>query len=185
MVLLGDALRLQGPMTRRVDHILEDIGELPTPPHRTRHWAGRTRERFDAGLLVLQDVGVFGTLHWPDGYGPGAPDRSKGWVEGWLAARVEMGLSGTPALPALPAASTASRPLPPPARPRTPRRAATVEGVTIRQARQERGWSQEALAHALDISVPYLSQIETGKRVPSPKLTHKLHAWLRRQRSWS
>ena len=185
MLLLGDALRLQGPMTRRVDHMLEDIGELPTPPHRTRHWAGRTRERFDAGLLVLQDVGVFGTLHWPDGYGPGAPDRSKGWVEGWLAARVEMGLSGTPALPGRPVAATVSSPLPPPARPRTSRRAATVEGVTIRQARQERGWSQEALARVLDISVPYLSQIETGKRVPSPKLTRKLQAWLQRQRSWS
>ncbi len=182
MLLLGDALHLQGSMTRRIDHLLADIGELPTRPHRTRHWAGRTRERFDAGLLVLQDVGVFGTLHWPDGYGPGASDRSKGWVEGWLAARVEMGLSGTPALPALPAASS---PLSPPARPRPSRRAGTVEGITIRQVRQARGWSQEALARALDISVPYLSQIETGKRFPSPKLTHKLQTWLQRPRALS
>jgi DNA-binding XRE family transcriptional regulator len=182
MLLLGEALRLGIPITRRIDHILEDIGELPTPAHRTKHWAGRTRERFDAALLLLQDLGVFAALAWPDGYGPGDAERSKGWVERWLPARVQMTLAGTPP----PLALSAAAPAPEMARQPPPRRAArapqpTVEGATIRQTRQERGWSQEALAHALGISVPYLSQIETGKRVPSPKLTRKLVTWIQRR----
>jgi DNA-binding XRE family transcriptional regulator len=165
-----------------MDHLLEDIGELPTPAHRTKDWAGRTRERTDAGLLLLQDLGVFGNLAWLDGYRPGDPDRSKGWVEGWLASRIQMTLAGISPTPALPAA-----PSPPNAAPHRRLRHATrttgptVDGATLRQARQERGWSQAALAHALGISRTYLSQIEMGQRAPSAKLTRQCLAWLQRR----
>jgi DNA-binding XRE family transcriptional regulator len=177
MILLGEALRLGVPITRRIDHLLEDIGELPLAAQRTKDWARRTRERFDAAMLLLQERGVFVELVWPDGYGPGDADRSKGWVERWLSARVQMTFTGTPQ-PLARAAATPDTTVPRQRHARRSTRTTTVEGATIRHTRKERGWSQKALAHTLDISVPYLSQIEMGKRVPSAKLTRQLASWL-------
>lgn len=180
MILLGEALRLGTPITRRIDHLLEDIGELPLASQRTKDWARRTRERFDSAMLLLQERGVFVELFWPDGHGPGDPDRSKGWVERWLSARVQMTFAGTPQ-PVVLSDTTSHVETPRKRNTRRPPRAITVQGETIRQARKARGWSQRALAHTLDISVPYLSQIEMGKRLPSAKLTRQLQNWLERQ----
>ncbi len=40
--------------------------------------------------------------------------------------------------------------------------------------REYRGLTQQQLAELVSIAVPYLSQIETGKRTPSLKTTSKL-----------
>ena len=39
--------------------------------------------------------------------------------------------------------------------------------VQLRQQRVDRGWTLEALAGATDLSVPYLSRLESGQRRPS------------------
>ena len=44
----------------------------------------------------------------------------------------------------------------------------------IRQKREEKGLSQTQLAKLLDISQPYMNQIETGKRNPTLPLLMKI-----------
>jgi ribosome-binding protein aMBF1 (putative translation factor) len=88
-----------------------------------------------------------------------------------------MTFTGTPPPLAL-AAATPDADVPRQRHARRSARTTTVEGATIRYTRKERGWSQKALAHTLDISVSYLSQIEMGKRIPSAKLTRQLASWL-------
>lgn len=166
----------------RIDHLLESVGELLSPEKRDKNWAGRTRERFDEAMLKLQEVGVFGRVEWPDGCTPGDLDRNKGWVEKWLAARVQITLPEAP--PELPKDKPPALPLPrrqrkSQPRPRKPIAEQQVDGPAIRQARMERGWSQEALARYLDISTPYLSQVENGKRLPSKALVGRIYAWLK------
>src|SRR2546428_13558519 len=77
MVLLGEVLPVGTPITRRIDHILEDIGELPTPAKRDHNWIGRTRQRFDGGTDLLQNAGVLAG-GWPHGYST-IPNRQ--WLE--------------------------------------------------------------------------------------------------------
>jgi transcriptional regulator with XRE-family HTH domain len=38
----------------------------------------------------------------------------------------------------------------------------------LRQARQEKGWNQEQLAEAMDLSQSAISQFEKGLRIPTP-----------------
>ena len=40
-------------------------------------------------------------------------------------------------------------------------------GVAIREFRQAAGLSQEQLADRMDVSTPYISMLESGKRYPS------------------
>ena len=40
-------------------------------------------------------------------------------------------------------------------------------GVTIRTFRQDAGFSQDDLADRMDVSTPYISMLESGKRYPS------------------
>ena len=47
-------------------------------------------------------------------------------------------------------------------------------GRTFSSTRSARGQSQSAFAAALDISQPYLSQIESGDRTPSDETLRKL-----------
>ncbi len=180
LVLMNEALRLSGPLPLRIDRLLERIGELPLPEERSRNWAGRTRDRFDEAVLALQEAGVFAEVSWPGGYGPGDPDRGRGWVDRWLAAKVVVALpEKAPEL----AAETGQKALPAHRRrPRAPKppqtKVSPINGAAIRTARNDRYLSQKSLAQHLGISVPYLSQIEGGKRVPSPELVDKLNAWL-------
>lgn len=44
----------------------------------------------------------------------------------------------------------------------------------LKQARGERGHTQEEAAHRLGVSQEYLSMLEKGRRTPSPKLARKL-----------
>lgn len=166
----------------RIDHLIESVGELPMPEERVKNWAGRTRERFDEAMLKLQEVGVFAKVEWPDDYGPGDPDRSKGWVEKWLTAHVQITLPKTP--PELP--KDEPRALPEPQRQRKPGPRSKkmiaeqqIDSTTIRKTRIERGWSQEALAQYLNVTQACLSQVETGKRLLSKGLMDKLCVWLK------
>lgn len=179
---VGQYLTLLASRSRRFDmrigRLLEAVGELPEPEARTKNWAGRTRERFDNAMLMLQEAGVFQTVAWPDGHGPGDQDRTRGWVERWLNARLVGTLPEAPPelpnppRPALPARGRRGRPR------KKPGAEQRIDGETIRQARMERGWRQDELARYLGISRQYLSFLENGKRLPSPDLARKLRAWL-------
>jgi DNA-binding XRE family transcriptional regulator len=173
MFLLGEVLPVGSPITRRIDHILEDIGELPTPTKRDHNWIGRTRQRFDGGIDLLQNAGVL-AVGWPVGYST-IPNRQ------WLETKIQLTVPQT--LPLLPApvlqnmSAPSSRPRR--GRPRlSPTHVPPVDGAAIRQTRLERYWSQKTLATHLGISVSYLSQLENGSRPPSAILMAKILAWL-------
>lgn len=50
---------------------------------------------------------------------------------------------------------------------KTTRRKLVGVGVAIRAFRQEAGLSQDELADRMDLSTPYISMLESGKRYPS------------------
>ena len=172
LVLLGDILPVGTPITRRIDHILEDIGELPTPDQRPRNWLGRTRNRVEAGLDLLQEAGVC-AVGWPESYSS-IPNRR------WLETKIQLTVPET--LPALPHPAPEVFPVPRATPTRKPHRRPVmqtpIDGTAIRQIRLERHWSQKALAKHLGITRPYLAQIENGVRSPSSLLAAKVHAWL-------
>lgn len=90
IVLLLAALRAQPTIERRIDRLLEDVGELPRADCRGVHWAGRTRDRFEEALLHLLETGVIGPIAWPEGLAPGEASRSKGWCDRWLSAKLRI-----------------------------------------------------------------------------------------------
>jgi transcriptional regulator with XRE-family HTH domain len=47
-------------------------------------------------------------------------------------------------------------------------------GITLRQLREERGWSQEALAEHADLNRSYIGELERGKAIPSLLTLKKL-----------
>jgi len=173
MVLLGEVLPVGTPITRRIDHILEDIGELPTPAKRDHNWIGRTRQRFDGGTDLLQNAGVL-AVGWPIGYST-IPNRQ------WLETKIQLTVPETLPLLPPPSLQDISAPSPRPRRgrpPLLPAHVPPVDGATIRQTRLEHYWSQKTLATHLGISVSYLSQLENGTRPPSASLMVKILAWL-------
>ncbi len=181
MILLSVVVRNTGTMERRIDHLLESVGELPEEESRGAHWAGRIRDRFDEAMLTLREIGLFESVAWSEGYGPGDSDRNKGWVHNWLSSKVAvlfaptlwaqkkslLGASPAPANDQRPGKST-RKPLkqPGPGKP------------TVRRIRAENGWSQKILATKLGISASYLSQIENGNRQPSQVLQDKIRTLL-------
>lgn len=50
---------------------------------------------------------------------------------------------------------------------KTTRKKLTGVGVAIREYRQQAGLSQDELADRMDMSTPYISMLESGKRYPS------------------
>lgn len=169
------------PKEMWIIRLLEGIGELPDSDARDKDWAGRTRDRFDAAMLALQEAGIFVGVDWPLGSGPDDGDRSRGWVKKWLQAKVVVTLPEE--APEVLAGEPGSLPAPRRRRksgPHRRRQAAEprVDGAALRQARVGRGLSQETLAKHLGISEAYLSLIENGKRLPSKSLSTKLAAWL-------
>jgi len=40
-------------------------------------------------------------------------------------------------------------------------------GTTVRQLREQRGWSQEVLAEYADLNRSYIGELERGKAIPS------------------
>ncbi|MDN6883352.1 helix-turn-helix transcriptional regulator [Variovorax sp. CAN2819] len=47
-------------------------------------------------------------------------------------------------------------------------------GVTIRQLREDKGWSQEELAERSDLNRSYVGEIERGRVIPSIVTAQKL-----------
>lgn len=50
---------------------------------------------------------------------------------------------------------------------KTTRKKLVGVGVAIREFRQQAGFSQDELADRMDMSTPYISMLESGKRYPS------------------
>lgn len=181
VVLANDAVRHPGPIPIRIDQLLERIGELPVEQDRSKHWAGRTRDRFDEAMLVLREAGVFSDVRWPDGYGPGEPDRSRGWVARWLSSRVLLRLPRS-APDALPGQRALELVWPEPSERGLEREPASLEpqdlGTVLRTKLAERYMSQKALARYLGISNSYLSMILKGDRTPSTAVMAAIKTWL-------
>ena len=178
MVLWG-AVRARSALARRIDSLLEGIGELPDLMSRDSHWGGRTRDRFDEAILMLQEAGVFTQVEWPEAFQPGDRDRYKGWVDSWLSSKI--------VLHRPPAFGGAEEGAQPKAARRKARRHVRQDsavlpevrrGSAIRALRASRNMSQLQLARELGISAPYLSQIENEKRVVSKGLLIRLSTWL-------
>ena len=177
MVLWG-AVRSRGSMNRRIDHLLEDIGELPEFGARDSHWGGRIRDRFDEAILQLQEDGIFGHVEWPEGHEPGGPDRVKGWVENWLASKIMMTRPGVFGDNAVALHRKKKRR----AAKQSKAPAELRRGSIIRSMRLERNLSQSRLAGELGISAAYLSQVENEKRAVSKMLFGRVTDWARDNR---
>jgi hypothetical protein len=179
VVLANDAIRHPGPIPIRIDQLLERIGELPVEQDRSKHWAGRTRDRFDEAMLMLREAGVFSDVRWPDGYGPGESDRSRGWVARWLSAKVLLWLPQSAPDP-LPGQRALELVWPSPSQ----RGSGSFElepqnlGTILRARLGERYVSQKALARYLGISNSYLSMILKGDRTPSAAVMTAIKGWL-------
>ena len=183
LILLFHAIRFRSTLELIVGNLLENVGELVEPEKRPRNWASRTRERFDEAMLKLKEMGLFSEVVWPIGYEPGDADRSKGWVDKWLASKIKISLVDDLLTQSMITANKQQPRLAPATEPKRgrPKSSTTdlaVDGSAIRRARTELVWSQEELAKHLDISATYLSQIESGKRKPAKELTKKLNKWL-------
>ncbi|MBX0329912.1 helix-turn-helix domain-containing protein [Oscillochloris sp. ZM17-4] len=179
-ILMRAGSNQRSQITIGVAALLTDIGELPKVAARTKDWAGRTRDRLDSALLSLREADIFVDVTWPDGYGPTDEDRQRGWVDRWLAARIDLALTTPTSQEQIMSHASAQILLqasevildPPPTE------ETLISGASIRRARAARHWKQDQLARHLSISVPYLSQIEGDRRQPSPQLAARLRAWL-------
>jgi DNA-binding transcriptional regulator YiaG len=159
-VMLWGAFRSRRRMERRIDHLLEDIGELPAFDERGHHWAGRTRDRFEEAMLRLQECGVLGQIEWDRRGSPGDKDRSKGWVSRWLATKICIYRPRAEAEGEYEDAGNGTR------KTKNARRIQVLfeTGGDIRAIRAKRYMSQKDLAKELRISPAFLSQIENGRK---------------------
>jgi DNA-binding XRE family transcriptional regulator len=170
--------RLELPLST----ILEDVGELPIPKARSLRWAGKLRTHIETAIRLLNDS-HFGKsiaqLSWSRGFGPEDDDRSRGWVSRWLGGawlecmfceELEAEVKQLPA----PAPQPKSRHR----KQRRPKERTFDWSVIRAERHQMPPWTQTALAKHWGISVPYLCQIESGKRTPSPELAQKIKAWM-------
>lgn len=73
---------------RRIESLLRSIGELPLPERRTRHWAGRTRDRLEEAMLLLRETQVFRQVGYCGAFDVEEADRAKGWVAKWLSGKI-------------------------------------------------------------------------------------------------
>ena len=175
VLMLWCAIRSRAHIERRVESLLEDIGELPAPEHRNAHWAGRLRDRFDEALLSLKEKGLIDNIVWPDRFAPGSCDRNKGWVEPWLASKITLvrpaDLFGPIDQERI--RKTTNR------RRRAAQASAPGTG-DLRHARLRLGLSQASVAQALGVSASYLSQMETGKMPLSDRVMSDASAYFNR-----
>lgn len=137
--------------------ILKEIGLNVSRPQ-------RGLERFEDALDRLQEDGVIAAWQYEDWDGP--PTR-QGWLDRWLDAKV---IIEAPDL-----VRTAYQRLDK----RVAPQAALPEDLPsrLRARRRALGISQMQAAEQLEMSRPYYTQIETGRREPGPKLISKLDAW--------
>lgn len=178
--ILLEALKSRSYIERRIDHLLEAIGELPIREARDSHWAGRTRDRFDEALMRLQEEGVFSKVDWPTGDGPGDLDRHKGWVDRWLGSKIKIYRKNYQANAE---SEKFEKKRKRHGRGRTSRTAPRVNqdfsGAALRKQRVAASMTQTQLAQRLNISNAYLSKIENQKVPISVGMMSKLSQFLR------
>ncbi len=194
----GGTAHRNRPVMRRIDRILEEIGELPAPEFRTKDWAGRLRDRLLQAWDILLSAGLIKKLKFPDGYGFDDTDRSKGWVETWLSSKVIITAPEAAPEPTqkeieafrrkqLPRNKKAKRPISKKIR-RKPQ-AIQLEVCSpkyrkkIRNACEEQYISQRTLAKILAIAPSTLSNILRGHDLPSLELAQKIDSWLESEES--
>jgi transcriptional regulator with XRE-family HTH domain len=178
LLLSSQVCRSRHAQEVRVRELLGDIGELPLPKHREKNWASRIRALVEDALEVLRNNGVLKTVEWPDGIGPDDIDRSKGWVDRWLNARIRYTTLADRCRKSRPAGDSQTKGK------RTDRRAEVPIGAEVRTARMNLvpHCTQEELAREMDISRRHLSQIETGKRAPPPDVAKRLQNWVEKRK---
>lgn len=89
-ILLLATARGRPSIVRRIDRLLEDVGNLPCFECRHDHWAGRIRDRFEESMMLLVEAGLISGVNWPENALPGDFNRQKGWVDHWLAEKIEI-----------------------------------------------------------------------------------------------
>jgi AraC-like DNA-binding protein len=174
--------RLMEPLGTTVRELLRNHVGLPQEDARGGDWARRERERLEAAVELLVEIGILERVEWPDGYGPADVARTKGWSAPWLAARITL-YPAQPAPEQQPALDGVQRQLPAPARPRAkqprasrkPRRTVARFAVdrpmarAVKEklaARRDAGLPQgdtETLARHLGISRSHLSNALGGR----------------------
>ena len=189
----GGTAHRNRPVTRRIDRIFEEIGELPAPEFRTKDWAGRLRDNLMKAWDILLNAGVIKELEFRDGFGFEDTDRTKGWVENWLASKVTL---TTPE--AVPEPTTQeledfrrqhlknkkgrkrriSKKVRKNPQPIQLRVCSAQYRKKIRDACEEHYISQRTLAKSLGIAASTLSNILRGHDLPSLRLAEKINHWL-------
>ena len=183
----GGTAHWNAPITRNVERLLADIGELPEPEHRALHWANRTRERLDSGLSLLKQAGALVDYRYSEDC-PDPGDRGKGWVERWLASSITLTAPEFEALESDKERPTAE--LPPRwqrkrARLGKPRKALepgqALDETTVNRIRQTaaaRNVLLKDLAAQLGVARSTLSNVLTRREAPSCELAGKIRAFL-------
>jgi len=172
---------------------LEEIGELPSPQFRTKDWAGRLRDTLLNAWDILLSAGLIKKLKFPDGYGFGDTDRTKGWVETWLSSKIIITTPEAAPEPTQKEIETFRQKQSPRhkkiGRPISKRIHRTPQALQlevcspkyrkkIRNACQEQYISQRTLAKILGVAPSTLSNILRGHDLPSLQLARKIDSWL-------
>jgi DNA-binding XRE family transcriptional regulator len=131
--------------------------------------------------MRLQEAGVFKKVEWLSGGGPGDIDRTKGWVDQWLGAKIRIYRKNA-TFHADAAASSRSGPT------NGCRSAAHGSGAgmekpfstgrMIRKRRVASSMTQSQLAKKLKISDAYLSKIENQKVPVTKSIMQRLEHYL-------
>ncbi|MFF2456830.1 multiprotein-bridging factor 1 family protein [Peribacillus simplex] len=156
--------------------LMESIGEKlndRTP--------SRTRERFEKALDVLLDDGVIASWHY-EKWDESIADY-KGWASIWLNSMI---LIEPPDIIKEQYRSIEKKQRSHPGNRLTKQAPANLKssdhiGEQIRNARKRLNLSLYQLAEELEISAPYVSNIERGMKIPSPKIQKKMKKWLEKQ----
>ncbi len=89
-LMLWGAARSREHLVRRMDSLLESVGEFPHVADRSSHWAGRTYDRLGESLFTLHDRDLLSFTYDNGECLPTSLERNKGWVKNWLEARVQI-----------------------------------------------------------------------------------------------
>lgn len=189
----GGTAHRNRPVTRRIDRILEEIGELPSPEFMAKDWAGRLRDNLLKAWDILLTAGLIKDLRFPNGFGFADTDRTKGWVKDWLASKV---IITTPeAFPESSPGKMLNFRKRQQSKSGNPRRQLTKRVYKkphniqlkvctaeyrkkVRDACENRYLSQRNLAKMLGIAPSTLSNILRGHSLPSEKIAYQIDAWL-------
>ncbi|TNE57864.1 MAG: hypothetical protein EP340_07305 [Alphaproteobacteria bacterium] len=89
-LLLWGAVRSRHHIERRIDNLLESVGELPEVPERSSHWAGRMFDRMVDASLMLEELDLLQLTYDGGECVPTQLERNKGWVKDWLGSKLQV-----------------------------------------------------------------------------------------------